>query len=335
MHQGLLRKLACVWNRFLHALILPGGAAAGLKQNASYAKLSSMLNAIPDLMFELDAEGRHWDFRVLRHELLVVPSEQLMGRTVRDVMPSDAADSVMQALGEAAATGFSHGTHIHLPTPVGDRWFEVSIALKESVPGEGQRFIALSRDITERKLRQLEAEHLAFFDRLTELPNRHALKERLQSELRAQNKQGQFDALLFLDLDNFKALNDQKGHAYGDMLLRLLAKRLRASVSDTDLVMRWGGDEFVILLENLGDTMEQAQENAVLICERIAAKTNMPYELNDYVHTCQVSIGIKIFKNTAADLEEVIQQADQAMYEAKKSLNLRYAFSGECEQVSL
>ncbi len=285
-------------------------------------------------MFELDAEGRHWDFRVLRPELLVAPSEDLMGRTVREIMPHDAAQAVMAALEEAAIHGYSQGTHIHLPTPVGDRWFEVSIAKKEFIPGEELRFIALSRDITERKLRLLEAEQLAFFDRLTELPNRNALKDRLQSELRVQGKQDQLDALLFLDLDNFKALNDLKGHAYGDMLLKLLARRLRSSVSENDLVMRWGGDEFVILLENLGDTMEQAQENAVLICERIAAKTNMPYELNDYVHTCQVSIGIKIFKNTAADLEEVIQQADQAMYEAKKSRNLRYAFSGECEQVS-
>ena len=141
---NLMRNFAIAWNRMLVRLMVPDDSPRpedACHSNSSYENLSSTLNAIPDLMFELDAQGRHWDFRALRPELLVAPPEELLGHTVSDVMPVEAAQAVMNALNDTILKGYSHGTHIHLPTPIGNRWFEVSMARKERISGEEPRFI--------------------------------------------------------------------------------------------------------------------------------------------------------------------------------------------------
>ena len=302
--------------------------------NSSYEDLSSTLNAIPDLMFELDAEGRHWDFRALRPELLVAPPEVLLGQTVSDVMPEEAAQAVMNALNETIVKGYSHGTHIHLPTPIGDRWFEVSMARKEKTSGEEPRFIALSRDITERKNRQIETERLAYIDPLTDLPNRHLLRERLKLAKEASKTSGKYGALLFLDLDNFKTLNDTKGHAAGGLLLQLMAQRLRSSVRKEDMVARWGGDEFVIMIQGLDDDRERAIEQANLICEQMLGRLNTPYDLHGYEHICKASIGVSLFEGGEQNIDEIIKRADTAMYSAKHSSSNQYSFYPNREVVN-
>lgn len=302
-----------------------GAPTTDSRAHPSYEQLSSTLDAIPDLMFELDQNGMHLDYRVLRPELLVAPPQQLLGHTVSEVMPTEAAEAVMNALAETQLRGYSQGTQILLPTPSGDRWFEISIARKDKSANGEMRFIALSRDITERKQQQIQTERLAYIDGLTELPNRHALIERLMTEIQKKDLEGQFGALLFLDLDNFKILNDSKGHSMGDMLLKIVAQRLRASVRDNDLVIRWGGDEFVILICNLADNRYDAEQHAAQICDQIAEKIAQPYDLDHCLHSCQVSIGANIFENLGANIEEIIRDADNAMYKAKKSKDLRYA----------
>ncbi len=315
------------WNRVLSSLQIRevDNTCFHCKQ-PTYDQLYSTLNAIPDLMFELDREGRHLDYRVLTPDILVAPIEQLMGHTVSEVMPPAAAHSVMQAIEETVKNGYSRGTHILLPTPAGEKWFEISIGKKQQKAGEQQKFIVLSRDITERKAKQIETERLAFLDALTELPNRHALKTGLMKEIQSNQESLCFGALLFLDLDNFKALNDSKGHNQGDLLLTILSKRLLASVRQSDLVVRWGGDEFVILLSQLADNRAQAEHLARQICEQIKLKTNAPYELNDCLYTCHISIGVRLFNNLDSNVEEIIQHADDAMYTAKKSGNQAFSF---------
>lgn len=159
----------------------------------------------------------------------------------------------MDALAEAASCGTSQGTQIFLPTPTGDRWFEVSMARKKRMEGEEPCFIVLSRDITDRKQAQAETERLAFFDELTGLPNRRLLRDRLQQIVAACVRCGSYSALLFIDLDNFKSLNDTRGHDAGDLLLQQVAERLRTSVRGEDSVARWGGDAFVVILQGLAD----------------------------------------------------------------------------------
>lgn len=325
---SLKRNIASTWNRMLRRLMVRDSSRSEriCRSNSSYEDLTSTLNAMPDLMFELDAEGRHYDFRALRPELLVAPPEKLLGHTVADVMPSEAALAVMNALHETIMNGHSHGTHIHLPTPIGDRWFEVSMARKEKISGEEPRFIALSRDITDRKIKEIETERLAYIDALTELPNRHLLRERLQHAVETSKTSGQYGAILFLDLDNFKTLNDTKGHDAGDLLLQLMAQRLRSTVRKDDIIARWGGDEFVILIQGLDNDCERATEQTTLICEQIIGHLNNPYELHGFEHASRASIGIDLFAPGEQDINEIIKRADTAMYSAKQSSSDQYVF---------
>ena len=158
------------------------------------------------------------------------------------------AQVVMASLAEAAAQGASHGAQLCLPLPAGDPWFELSVARKNTLEAEGLRFIVLSRDITERKHAEAEIEHLAFFDALTGLPNRRSLLDRLQHALAASARYGTYGALMFIDLDHFKVLNDTRRHVAGDLQLQEVAQRLRASVRGEDSVVRLGGDEFMLML---------------------------------------------------------------------------------------
>jgi len=308
----------------------PSPAKGFVAPNLSYQHLSSTLNAIPDLMFELDADGRHWDCHVLRTELLVVPIEDLLGRTINEVMPEEAAEALMQAIQDTIKNGYSDGTHIHLPTPLGERWFEVSMAPKEKIAGEAPRFIVLSRDITERKLKYLEAERLAFIDPLTELPNRHWLQQQLQQAHERSQSSGQYGAVLFLDLDNFKPLNDTKGHNVGDALLRLMAQRLKSTVRKGDLVARWGGDEFIII-QQLGIERNAARAVTKQVCDLIVERLNTPYELEGEMFTCPASVGVNLFNGHEQDIQQIIKHADLAMYKAKQANPGHYHFHNVAE----
>ncbi len=178
---------------------------------ATRNRLQAVLDAIPDLMFELDRDGRYYDFHSPRNELLGAPPEQLLGRTVTEALPAEAATVCMAALGEAEATGSSFGRQFALPLAHGVRWFELSVARKAPQPGEVSHFIVLSRDVTERKDAESRIYRLAYFDPLTGLPNRLSFAERLNREVqRAKHQQGKL-AVLFLDLDRFKTVERHAG----------------------------------------------------------------------------------------------------------------------------
>jgi diguanylate cyclase (GGDEF)-like protein/PAS domain S-box-containing protein len=311
----LLRRDVAMNSRELHPALTVNTELA----THSRDQLASTLEAIPDLMFELDAEGRHWDYRALHPELLVAPPVQLLGHTVSEVMPAPAAQAVMAAIGEAALRGTSQGTQILLPTPTGDRWFEISIARKNATEGEGLRFIVLSRDITERKQAQAEIERLAFFDALTGLPNRRLLLDRLQHALTASARSGSYGALLFIDLDNFKDLNDTKGHDAGDLLLQEVARRLRASVRGEDSVARWGGDEFVVMVQGLANDGASAAVQVAVVGEQVVNCLNRTYALDGSDYQCTASIGVTLFTGEAKNVDELLKCADAAMYSAKNA----------------
>jgi diguanylate cyclase (GGDEF)-like protein/PAS domain S-box-containing protein len=173
-------------------------------------------------------------------------------------------------------------------------------------------------DISERKAAEEQIQLLAFYDPLTRLPNRRLLMDRLQHALASSSRSGREGALLFLDMDHFKDLNDTLGHETGDMLLQQVAQRLTACVRSHDTVARLGGDEFVVVLETLGnDSLENAAK-AEAVGEHILAVLNRPYQLSTHEHICSTSIGITLFKDQEVTIEELMKQADIAMYQAKK-----------------
>lgn len=186
-----------------------------------------------------------------------------------------------------------------------------------------QHYVALFSDVTERKSLEEKIYQLAFYDPLTNLPNRRLLEDRLNVAVAFSKRSGEYCALMFLDLDNFKPLNDLHGHATGDLLLIEVAKRLQHSVRDTDTVARFGGDEFVVLLGALCFDYTTAQQQAEQVANKILELLMSPYQLiinreRSVVHQCSASIGVALFSGDC-QIEDILKRGDAAMYQAKQA----------------
>ena len=183
--------------------------------------------------------------------------------------------------------------------------------------GTTVNYVATLVDITSRKSAEEEIQHLAYYDSLTGLPNRRLLMDRLSQALvtSARGKGG--GAILFLDLDHFKTLNDTLGHDVGDLLLKQVSERLTSCVREGDTVARIGGDEFVIMLEGLSDSIFEAARQAEIICEKILDALNQAYQLNSYEYHSTTSIGATLFSGHEVGSDELLKQADIAMYQSK------------------
>ncbi|HLD67029.1 MAG TPA: EAL domain-containing protein [Pseudomonas sp.] len=194
-------------------------------------------------------------------------------------------------------------------------WLSISAVC--DAQGLVSNYVSSLTDITERKAAEDRIKHLAFFDALTGLPNRRLLLDRLQQALAASARSGQFGALMFLDLDNFKNINDLHGHQTGDQMLCLAAERLGHAVRASDTVARLGGDEFVVMLENLKSQPEEAAAQAEHIGKQVLAALGEPYQVDSLEMRSSVSIGVVLFKDESCGSDELMKRADLSMYEAK------------------
>lgn len=205
---------------------------------------------------------------------------------------------------------------------------ELSITPVLGLRNQIKHFIAVKQDITDKKYKEKEVEYFAFYDYLTNLPNRRMFNEHFKKILESFSKDKKHIAVLFLDLDKFKLLNDLKGHAYGDELLKEFSSRLTKVIRNIDFVARLGGDEFVIILDNLPiDYLE-----AKIICEKISFKIlnliREPFLLKDFEYVTSTSIGIYVLDNALESLEDIVKKSDMALYEAKKrGRNTYYIFT--------
>ena len=406
------------------------------------SNVQAILDALPDLLFEVDLEGRIHAYHSHREDRLAVPDEDFPGKTIAEVLPAEAAASCMAAIREAHDNGRSAGRECELETRHGTRAFELSVSEKSIAAGQDPRFILLARDITERKhavtaLQESEArflalstmssdwfwtqdeqfrftefsgafasaftpptnsigktrwelpidltpeqwaEHraildarlpfrnleyaitgsdgerrwyavngepvfdatgaftgyhgtgsdisarkqaerkineLAFFDQLTGLPNRTLLLDRLKQAILSGSRSDNHGALLIIDLDNFKTLNDTRGHDVGDLLLTQAAERLKLGLREGDTVARLGGDEFVVLLTGLSSDEADAAAAAEIIAEKCLAALDQSYTLGETVHHSTASIGVTLFKGGVANSDDLLKQADLAMYKSK------------------
>jgi diguanylate cyclase (GGDEF)-like protein/PAS domain S-box-containing protein len=189
----------------------------------------------------------------------------------------------------------------------------------EAKKAAASNYVLSFSDITRNKKDADEIYNLAFFDPLTGLPNRRLLMDRLSQSVAASGRTGQKAALLFLDLDNFKNLKDTLGHDFGDLLLQQTAQRLKLSLRAEDTVARIGGDEFVIILQNLGEEGFDAPAQTEAVANKILSALNQPYSLHDHECFSSASIGVTLFESNAVRVDELLKQADIAMYQAKKS----------------
>ncbi len=303
---------------------------AQLDLTEAEARTTAILDALPDPLFELDRDGRFTACHVPPFEPLAAPLRSLVGKTMAEALAPDVLEVGLAALAEEAEHGVCTGKQFMLQLPGGPRWFELSVSLKAGTTGATARFIALSRDITERKVAESRISRLAYFDPLTGLPNRQSFLDSVDRSIRRARREDTQLALLFLDLDGFKGVNDTMGHVAGDQVLQWAADRLRDGLRPSDLVARadasvpdaaphpevelarLGGDEFTALLSNL-----RQPEDALLVAHRIGELMRRPFVLEGRSVTLTTSVGIALFPDDGDDAATLLKHADTAMYRAK------------------
>lgn len=286
----------------------------------SRAQLQATLDALPDTLFELSGDGVCG--RIHSPQGLVAAADAAAPRTQRlqDLLPPAAVSEVMRAVRDAETAGISRGRHFEVESARARKHFEISVSRKIGEGPTRPGYVVILRDVTQAEQASRDIRQLAFYDALTGLPNRRYLLDLMASAVRIDPESGRRGAVLFLDLDNFKTLNDALGHAIGDAFLKEVAIRIGQSVPPGGVVARLGGDEFVVVLENLGPGTRQATTQAREVGEQIIDALDVPFALDTqttYQRAC--SIGVTLFEGRERSIEELLKQADIAMYVAKTS----------------
>lgn len=315
------------------ARYLMRGHQAVVELRSANARNAAILQAIPDFLFEVDSEGRFLSAHSPRSELLAAPTESVLGKTLSEVLPPDVAQICTAALAEALTQSRSIGKQFQVQRDEGIFWFELSVALKDQVSGQNAQFIGLARDITQRKADEQKILRLALFDNLTGLPNRQSFIDRIEREIRRAQHSATSFAVLFMDLDGFKNINDTMGHSAGDLALQWAAGRLREGVRPADLVSRMqvtngelaiarlGGDEFTALIVDIA-----RPEDVDQIAERILKMMRSPFTIQGREIRLSTSIGIAIYDEDGQDAATLLRNADTAMYHAKSAGRDNYKF---------
>lgn len=250
------------------------------------------------------------------------PPERFVSGAVSyiDFIHPDDRLMVSQAISEAIAKRSIYNIEYRIRTADGfPRWVSERGRVTSDHDGRARWLDGVILDITERKTAEIMIRDFAYNDPLTGLPNRRLLLDRLEHQLAASSRSGRYGALLFIDMDNFKIINDTLGHEAGDRVLGEVARRLLASVRESDTVSRLGGDEFVIILDNLGDTASAAAVEAGELGHKILSKLARPYRLDEQLCISTPSIGIATFCGHATSADQLLRHADEAMYQAKSA----------------
>ena len=284
----------------------------------SEARFRSLTELSSDWYWEQDTEFRFIDFLGNRQRARR-RVEVAYGQTRWDLAAINLTDADWEVhRQEMLAHRSFHDFEILRRDAAGkDYWISISGIPFYAADGQFAGYRGIGRDITSQKSAQETIRRLAYYDSLTKLPNRQLLMERLSDAVSICKRQHDQSALLFIDLDSFKTLNDTKGHPVGDVLLSQVAGRLKSAVREVDTVARLGGDEFVVILNALSSTLAQAANQARTVGQKMLTALSEPYDLHGLDHRCTSSMGITLFSGADLDLEQIIQRADLAMYQAK------------------
>ena len=295
-------------------------ARIALQEQADYTQ--AVLDNIVDGLITIDRRGMMVSFNPAAEQIFGYAAQEVIGQNIKMLMPSPHREAHDGYLRDYEDNGHSRiigiGRELRGQHKSG-RLFPIELAVSQVTRGGVPMFVGLVRDITRRKAAEQEIERLAFYDPLTKLPNRRLLMDRLQHAMSTSKRSGQYGALLFMDLDNFKNLNDTAGHAVGDQLLQQVAERLVSTLREGDTIARLGGDEFVVILEGLHADAEHAATRAEGVVEKIHQVLSQRYRLGDRYYLNSPSIGVTLFIDHEHSLDDLLKQADLAMYQAKSS----------------
>ncbi|MCX7174101.1 MAG: EAL domain-containing protein, partial [Proteobacteria bacterium] len=244
--------------------------------------------------------------------------QEAIGNNPRMLHSGQTPPGSFAALWETLGRGQAWDGEFHNRRKDGSEYIEHAVITPiRQADGSITHYVAVKEDITARKAAEDKINTLAFFDPLTSLPNRRLLLDRLQQALASTSRSKRYGALLFIDLDNFKTLNDTLGHDIGDLLLQQVAQRLATCVREGDTVARLGGDEFVVMLEDLSENDREAATQTETVGEKILLTLNQHYQLASYPHHSTPSIGVALFADQHETVDDLLKRADMAMYQAK------------------
>ncbi len=251
----------------------------------------------------------------------------VLGRGWHLLLGADTEAAEIARIGEAVARMEAVSAELLYYTKDHDPyWIEMEMVPFNDEHGTNTHWVMVGRDITERKKSEKHIHRLAFFDVLTGLPNRRLLMERIERLLAHAREQAGHGALLFIDLDHFKYVNDARGHGVGDALLRNVAGRLSALVRKGDTVARVGGDEFVVLLAHLGEDARLATHSSLLVAEKIRRAITESFEVDGQFYDSSASIGVTLLSHPNQSAHDLLREADTAMYRAKADGRNRVSF---------
>lgn len=295
-------------------------AEESLRESAQHTQ--AILDNMVDGVITVTQSGLIESFNKAACSIFGYPSEEVIGQPISRLLPDPSLEWPGDYLQHTPAPGFAH-----LSGPprdqVGLRKNGTSLPLSVSVyqisRADQPIFVGIVRDITQRRLDEEEIRRLAYYDPLTGLPNRRLLMDRLKRAVTTSSRTGQHGAVMFLDLDNFKQLNDSLGHDLGDVLLQQVASRLTSCAREGDSVARLGGDEFVVLLECLSVYAPEAASQAEAVAARLLEALRRPFILRENTHQNTPSIGIVIFTQEQETIDNLLKKADVAMYQAKSA----------------
>jgi diguanylate cyclase (GGDEF)-like protein/PAS domain S-box-containing protein len=302
------------------------------EQNAVLSERSELLDNAQDAIYVLDLGGRILYWNKGAERMFGWTQKEVIGREVVDVFP-EIREMIRKTLQQVAEQGRWSG-EVTKRDKGGSR---LTVACRCTLVGNSDErprsFFIINTDVTEQKASRARIHRLAYYDAVTGLPNRVLLREQLQNALYASRITGQAGALLFIDLDDFKTLNDTAGHDVGDLLLEQIAARLLSAVRARDCVARLGGDEFVVMVEGLGTDLKAATRRAQGIGRKILHSLRDVYHLQNYDYHGTASVGVTLMGNDSDEVDDLLKQADMAMYRSKEQgRNMVCVFDPEMER---
>ena len=291
----------------------------------SQNQLQAIIHNAMDGIITINEVGEIQGFNPAAEQIFGYAQKEVLGKNLNILMPEPCQSEHDSYLNNYKETGKAkiigiRGREVVAVRKNGDQ-FPMELSASEMILGGQRYFVGIVRDITERKLTEEKIAHLAHYDYLTDLPNRSLLLDNLEHSISLAKRNHYKIAVLFLDLDGFKKVNDTLGHDAGDSLLRKVSKRLKKSIRDSDSVARVGGDEFIFVLNEIG-----SDDNAAIAANKIIATLSKSFELKGQQCNVGGSIGISIYPEAAQDPKTLVKQADDAMYLAKQSGKNTYKF---------